>query len=24
MSFPMCLQYRNIPISCTSDIGRFP
>ena len=22
-SFPMCIQYRNIPISCTSDIGRF-
>jgi hypothetical protein len=23
MSCPMCIQYRNIPISCTSDIGRF-
>ncbi len=23
MSSLMCMQYRNIPISCTSDIGRF-
>jgi hypothetical protein len=23
MSFPMCMKYRIIPISCTSDIGRF-